>query len=1075
MLKPRQITASHAELFLERYEWLLRRALGLTSGDREQAEDLVHDVYVHFVLNRLHLESIVNNIEGYLFTMLRNMHLSEARRASRLRGACISLTDLSLTDYDSIENGLLAIRETLERTQAQFQVQVQQDLRRICEYAVLRKATSKAAGVLILRFFHGYYPNEIAQILRTTRGAVDFLMRSARTEARAYINDPHSFGTIAIQSTGKARFLTSIAASTEDFINELRAAILDSNRNECPPVASLLEPYRADEPEALDCSTLAHIVSCRDCLDRVNTELGLSLLASRYPTDTLAKDTGKKGGPGGPTDGGAGGTGPTGELALRSRGRLKETIEHKPHELRIAVNGYVLGSHNVSSELFKHTLSVNLEEKIGFVEVFSEREVRLLFSVVEPPPDGPVEHRQRVVLSEGRTLELSLDFTEPWPTLQVTYYDPTYKTAEQPASSFDEALSPSLRQQESTQSDERGRFALVLSRLWQFIRNWNLWFRPSTVTALFALVLVGVLLLTLWRRVPPAILSAPELLQRSAVADEATAAKTDTILHRTVNLEERLVDCRLPIADCRLSSSASSPTGKLIARHRIEVWQSAEKGITARRLYNEKGQLIAGDWRRSDGVQTLYQHGKPPQLQTPNPPSAIGNRELWQLSPSAKEFTSLIGDTATTRVEERSDTYIISAESAKSVDSSARVSTGSGPGSPSGQPAWGGGSDRLVTTSTPSAANSSLRTFAKTFASFALKSELLKAILVLNRADLHPIEQTLLITQGNETREYRFIETAFERKPASDVAPAVFEPEPELLSSTKPETLNLKRETVSPLPLSPLPLAASADLEVEVVQRLDQAGVFLGEQLSLTRTSQGTLLLQGVVSTELRKSEIMRSLGPVSKDPAVRVEIETVAEAQKRQSRSADGPITIQGVEVTQGAIPVEAELRNYFSTKRGLSPELADQEVRRFSTRIFNRSIQARLQALALKQIVERFSAADLQTMNPEARVKWRALVSEHARAFRRETGILRQELEPIFPALSSEPANIEITNVADLVSAGKRLFELASASDEALRQSFSVSSENSRAAPIKTEGFWRALSNAENLAAKIGAVARP
>src|SRR5260370_1319994 len=360
------------------------------------------------------------------------MRLSEARRPARLRGAWISLTALSLADYDSIENGLQAIRETLERTQAQFQVQVQEELRRICEYAVLRKTTSKAASVLILRFFHGYYPNEIAQILRTTRGAVDFLLRSARMEARAYVNDPHSFGIISTQSTGKARFLTSAAASTEDFINELRLAIWNSITNECPTVASLLELYRADQPEVLDCPTLAHIVSCRDCLDQVNTELGLSLLANRYPTETLTKDTGRKGGPGGPTDGGAGGTGSTGEVALRSPGRLKETIEHKPHELRIAVNGYVLGSHNVSSDLFKHTLSVNVEEKIGFVEIFSEREVRLLFSVVKPPPDGPVEHRQRVDLSAGRTLELSLDFSEPWPTLECTYRVPTYMTAGYP-------------------------------------------------------------------------------------------------------------------------------------------------------------------------------------------------------------------------------------------------------------------------------------------------------------------------------------------------------------------------------------------------------------------------------------------------------------------------------------------------------------------------------------------------------------------------------------------------------------------------------------------------------------------
>ena len=44
------------------------------------------------------------------------------------------------------------------------------ELRQVCQYACDRKETSRAGSVLILRFLHGYYPREIAQIMRATSG-----------------------------------------------------------------------------------------------------------------------------------------------------------------------------------------------------------------------------------------------------------------------------------------------------------------------------------------------------------------------------------------------------------------------------------------------------------------------------------------------------------------------------------------------------------------------------------------------------------------------------------------------------------------------------------------------------------------------------------------------------------------------------------------------------------------------------------------------------------------------------------------------------------------------------------------
>src|SRR5260370_8459347 len=93
MQEPRPISpaANHEELFIQRYQWLMNWALRMTSQDKAQAQDLVHDTFVQFVISRPPLEAIQQNIEGYLYTMLRNMHVSQARRAARITDAPFSL------------------------------------------------------------------------------------------------------------------------------------------------------------------------------------------------------------------------------------------------------------------------------------------------------------------------------------------------------------------------------------------------------------------------------------------------------------------------------------------------------------------------------------------------------------------------------------------------------------------------------------------------------------------------------------------------------------------------------------------------------------------------------------------------------------------------------------------------------------------------------------------------------------------------------------------------------------------------------------------------------------------------
>jgi DNA-directed RNA polymerase specialized sigma24 family protein len=1017
MLKPRLVSPnisghvrSHEDLFVDRYRLLLSWALGLTNGQRASAEDLLHDLFIQFTLNQPDLDRI-ENLEGYLRTMLRNLHLSRLRRASVTQ----SFT-FSFTDYDSVAIGLRAIDSQAESQVQYDRIQVQDELRRICHYACVRKETSKTGSVLILRFFHGYYPSEISLMLRTPGRAVRNWLMLARREARAYIEGPQRLSFMKDQGEDELS-QTSYKQKTSDLVPELRESIFRSRQGACLKSKRIREMYHAANAPAIDSSIMAHIVSCSLCLDEVNKTLGLPPLSSRYPTDTLGPDKSSDGGSGGgPTDAGSGG----GEFVKLSRRRRNEVVEHRPQELRVMVNGFQLGSQKVSSEVSELTLSVNVDEPVGFVEVISEQGLRLALLTVEAPPGGLAEHRTRVALSDDRTLELSLHFGSTWPNLHLLYQDPTFTEesaapvidADQSLHSSIEKETSSLRQNDTVSPNDfsddiwRDKVSKGWGLVWQplhKLRNVRFWSLPSTVTAVFAVVLVAALLFAWLHRGPTTKPSAAELLHQSTIAEEANSARVDQVLHRTLNLEER------------------SSTGQLIGRHKIEVWQSATRGVTARRLYDERGSLVAGDWRRADGVQTLYHHGSNPRLQIRNPQSAIRNfDDVWQLEPSAKEFTRLIGNTQSARLEQLSSSYVIS------------YTSGSGSG-------------------------------------------LIKATLVISRDDLRAVEQILRIAIGGEEREYRFTEASFERHSLDTVAPSVFDAEPELLSSAKTEAPNSKPAPTNPAPdvRSATPVLATAELEVEVLRLLSQAGADLGEQINVTRTSVGLLRVDGLVESERRKDEILRVLSSLKSNTAVVVQIQTVDEALKKapQDRSATTSAPVEWSN-SGDRIPVDSDLRRYFSG-RGFTGEALEQQIRSFATRVVNRSQQVQAHAYALRSLVNRFSVQDLQAMDPDAKRKWRSMICAHAEALSRDTAALHRELEGLFPPVSvNGDVPEKIRNDAQLVTAVGRLFALTSANNQNIQSVFTISPSNAQGSGPKSAQFWQTLISVESLAAQIAQV---
>jgi RNA polymerase sigma factor (sigma-70 family) len=1029
MLDPQKLPPAREqkreELFTERYERLLAWALRLTNQHRPSAEDLVQDAFIQFVLGRTSLEEI-GNIDGYLRRMLRYMHLS---RMSRNAQKVLERT-ISITDYDSFDQSWRAIEPAR-------QMQAKEELCQICDYACSRKETSRAGSVLILRFFQNYYPSEIAQVLRSSRHCIDQWQRIARSELRLFMTERGGLRLMSTKLSPEPR-PTKLSSGDGDLIGELRQMIFSSRKGECASIEELQRLYQSSNTEPLTTARLGHIVSCRFCLDAVNRLLGLPLIAER-----CQRDQDRPGTPPQDKNGGSSSGGGTIDLRTKYQQRLREVTEHKPKELRIAVNGSLVSSLKVSSEEIE--LDLNLPPQVGvdFVEVFSEQGVQLLFFGVGETAPPNTRRWATIELSEGRRLEVCLRI-ENGPSLQVKYNEPLLEDTvlQTPLRLVDDSVSvaPDI----AGNADNDNQYSPWLTLVFRFLR-WQLvkpdkvigkgsssipettpenyfassqllsfaspgrkpvWASPGWVAALVSMaVVIGGFLFFRTRTMPT--LTAANLLQRASVDERITSGHPDQVIHRIIELEER-----------RMSDG-------VISRRRIEIWQNTTGGDRAERLFDESNRMIAGAWQKADGSRTAYHHGARPRPE-PVPPTTdsllLNPDNIWQLELSAKQFSQLIAGGFNAQVEERADSYVITYATARTI-----------------------GAGRLLT-----------------------------AKLKLTRADLRPIEQDLLIERNGEAREYRFVEARFERLPEKDVEPAVFDPEGQIIIRDKATSRrgDATLTDSSPLsPLSPLPHTASPELEVDVAYLLNQAKGDRNEQVTLSRTATDLLRVEGVVDTEQRKEELIRALAPVSNNPAVKIEIRTIAEAMQRASRSLSGTVIVREAEETANTVAVDIELRDYLLRR---DPTLKtgnrlDEAVRSLSSRMVNRGYRALFHAIELKRLIDRFANVDMRTVSPDARSKWLRMLREHATALERECAALLQDIQPILfsgsPSVAAE--EIAIAGDADLARAVERVHKLALANNDAIRAAFTISSQSSKA--VKSLQFRRSLASAENLASRI------
>jgi RNA polymerase sigma factor (sigma-70 family) len=961
-------TNPQEELFLTKYVRLFDWALKLTQNDRERAEDLVHDLYLQLVHARPDLDAITN-LDGYLYRTLYNLNISQLRRRANSQ-----VQSLSVVDFDSAESSLRGA-DPRER------IRYQDDLRQVCRYASIRKETSKAGSALILRFLHGYFPREIALVMKCTREAVEERLRLARTEARQFLQNPTQLRFLLkpAETTVPAP-KTGFVQSVDQLLLELRQQVFDSRRGSCLRVSELKQLY--SRTGKLDHATLSHLVSCPECLEETNQILDLPPLADRFPTDTIGIDqpprNGKKPTGGGGNSGGDGDGGSAGaeEQIHKFRRRAQQVLEQRPQSLRISLNGNVAAEQLVTSDSCTQILSLSNLQEIEFIEVLSEQQTLLLMISLTDQPLSGILH-SGIAFSDDRRLDLSVDLDETRARVEVVYRDLS-------AVSQAETASPRLVTASPAHS-----LAAAISKVFEQLKQ-ACWFvlNPAAITATVALILITVLLFV---RFSVPRVTAGELLDRTTRVETTILENARFATHRTLSLETRRSD-----------------RAELI-KQRVEIWHSAKLGKTSRRMYDADGKLNKGEWSQTNGAATIYQPGRLPESRVSAGlagDAIIEAGEYWRLDLSAQSFRALLKNSDSIVVKEDPTSYLLTFNADK--------------------PA-------VIT----------------------------HATLRIHKQSTRSVEQTLRLNQNGVTSEVHFVETGFEQKSLDAAPPSAFEPDKEF---GNPSAGLRSPEHGDSKTVSTPEAVASVELEIEVTYLLNRIKANLGEQISVSRTPSGALRVEAVTETQSRKAEILQALEPVRNNPAVRIDVSTVAEAARRADITSHTKDPIdREVEVADSSGPSDSELRTYFM--RRVPQDAVDSEIRTFTQAVMSNSRQAVLRASALQKLVQRFSASEVQSLSPDTRKKWTTMIREQVIAYQRSVAAVRNNLQRIYPAAGSATAIVSADGVQE---ASARLLRISFRNDDVIRRAFTVAEGNSGSTAFSVE-LWQSLAEAEQLAREI------
>lgn len=592
-------------LFELRYTDLLRWAMQLTHFDRHAAEDLVHDAYVDLATSLGGLPD-ASNLDGYLYQVLRNLNASRIKRAWKHEH-----DDLDVLEFDSL-HVRLRMRRGIDP------IELQDQLMGLCSYLCWRKDTFRPASMLLLRFFRGFYPREIARLARLDTAAVTKQIERGRKEAEAQWTIRRPWERLDPPILACDSTIPKHAVPLDAFIARLTAKISSSKTGLCFSSAEMEQFYGALKAAPLDTPELAHLVACDKCLAAVCELLNMNPPDDRLPFDYVGQDP------------------DAARKTLRAAERtIEELRNHEPSSLILAINGDDIYKCNVGRSEIRHAVTVPAFTTPEFIEIFSHIGLRLArLDVVSRPPDGPAEMRKCVTLGAGRELSLILEWYGQEPQVRVGL-----SALEEAVASVAASGIHSVPMELPDPEIAPGSAGDETESMW---RRFLDWLGTHSLIPAVASALGGAMLLLMWQagdQVKKPGFDASTILQQASQAEAAAASQG--ISHRIVSFAE------------------FSPVGTIVHAGRVEIWHGGVE--LAKRFYDAQGRLTAGEWKNGRGPAEVLEDGK---LRNESPPvdSCLAPQDAWGCDLSAATFSSMAGRGSKWKTTETPSAYVITVE-----------------------------------------------------------------------------------------------------------------------------------------------------------------------------------------------------------------------------------------------------------------------------------------------------------------------------------------------------------------------------------------------------------------------------
>lgn len=620
-LKFEKKSRDNETIFLNHYDWLLDWARQHTQGASEEAEDLVQDLYVRFVqMKSGPVFTDDDQIRAYLYTSLKNLFISKKLRSGR-----DAVSGLLAVDFDSVEFAISAVDRS-------HLLHVRSDLAGICEYTCIRRRTSRAASALILRFFLGYLPTEVMALLRSKRSNVDTLIEAGRLEAKAYLHRPGVLRFLSRSERKSTPFPRYLPEQPEALFSELQRRIFSETEGTCLSPEELRDRYLQLDAPAFSTQEVAHLASCRTCLNQASRLLGLpDMILRSFAEGDLPEDTNP---PSKRTDK---------DGLKKLRRKLRETYEHRPKKLQIAVDGGVRGVQTITSASSNFQIALPPLSQPSFVEVLSEQGLGLLyFDLQQETLELPAPQMAAVDLSDGRQLSVSLSLVGGAPVIDVSYYDPLLEvdvdgppSAQAPVTEPLDSGSGKLRQPDSeVPLKGEGRFSRFLS-LFKGRSRWTI----SLAVVLCALIVLGI-----------AHTRAPVMTKQPVTA---TAILTLS--------QERDTSAVPPHGAVHEAFSLKVLSGrdKMIGAGEVDLLRSADRPLQTLRLRSSSGKVLASHWIDASGKVRDFTKPERSKPKVTAPGFNIRDK-AWQHPPDAAGFERLAGGNRDLQLRKVQDGYEVS-------------------------------------------------------------------------------------------------------------------------------------------------------------------------------------------------------------------------------------------------------------------------------------------------------------------------------------------------------------------------------------------------------------------------------